>query len=298
MNTRQLFLTGAFLVSALFTNAQTVITTTSSITRVGVDSGTNGSGNAFYGYQAGASTNGANNTFIGHRSGFLNTNGTGNTLLGSLTTKAGSGNNNTILGFEAGANNLGNNNVLIGYRAASNNTFAGGMTDMLYVHSGTNGGNFPLIWGHFVNRLLKFNGKVGIGYGFGFPTWAGTVNVSDYNLFVHGGILTEEVRIMLKAQWADYVFEEDYNLPNLEEVEQFIKENKHLPNVPSSKEVSENGIELGEIATIQQEKIEELTLYVIEQNKINKEQAQQLEKQQSEIDKLKEQVKFLLEKSK
>src|SRR5690606_30422515 len=154
----------------------------------------------------------------------------------------------------------------------------------------------PLIWGDFALDQLKFNGKVGIGNSFGnFPTTAGTVNVSAYSLFVNGGILTEEVRVILKAQWADYVFEEDYNLPKLEEVETFIKENKHLPNVPSAKEVTENGIELGEIATIQQEKIEELTLYIIEQNKLNKEQSEQLKQQQSEIDELKDQVKLLLE---
>src|SRR5690606_39020409 len=154
----------------------------------------------------------------------------------------------------------------------------------------------PLIWGDFALDQLKFNGKVGIGNGFGnFPAMAGGVNVSAYNLFVNGGILTEEVRVILKVQWADYVFEEAYNLPKLEEIETFIKENKHLPNVPSAREVSENGLELGEITTIQQEKIEELTLYLIEQNKINKEQAQQLEKQQSEIDELKEHVKLLLE---
>ncbi len=96
---------------------------------------------------------------------------------------------------------------------------------------------------------------------------------------------------MLSSQWADYVFEENYDLPKLEEVEQFIKDNKHLPNVPSAKEVADSGIELGEMTKIQQEKIEELTLYIIEQNKINK-------KQQEEIDELKKQVKLLLESKK
>src|SRR5690606_37620746 len=155
----------------------------------------------------------------------------------------------------------------------------------------------PLIWGDFAENQLKFNGKVGIGFGFGdFPTEAGqitanpiyTLNVENYNLFVYGGILTEEVRVILQEEWADYVFEEDYNLPTLQELEVFVKENKHLPNVPSAKEVKESGIELGEMAKIQQEKIEELTLYIIEQDKINK-------KQQVEIDELKKIVNSLLE---
>src|SRR5690606_6654045 len=131
----------------------------------------------------------------------------------------------------------------------------------------------PLIWGDFAENQLKFNGKVGIGFGFGnFPTEAGFINptqiveVDHYSLFVYGGILTEEVRVILEEDWADYVFDEDYNLPTLQALEQFIKENKHLPNIPSAKEIKEKGIELGQMAKLQQEKIEELTLYIIEQD--------------------------------
>ena len=128
-----------------------------------------------------------------------------------------------------------------------------------------------LIWGDFAQNQLKLNGKVGIGYNFGnFPTTAGSVNVAAYNLLVKGGILTEEVRVNLQSAWADYVFDENYKLKSLEEVETFIKENGHLENVPPAKQVKEEGIELGEITKIQQEKIEELTLYLIELNKENK----------------------------
>lgn len=282
MKTKQLFFTGVFLLSAFFANAQTVITTTSSITRVGVDSGTYGTGgNAFFGYQAGKnSLYHTNNTFIGHLAG--------SSVKGS--------NDNVFIGYNSGLKQTGilsvsgNGNVFIGANTGLNESAS---NKLVIDNSST---TTPLIWGDFALDQLKFNGKVGIGNGFAdFPAMAGAVNVSGYNLFVNGGILTEEVRVMLKNDWADYVFAEEYNLPKLEEVETFIKENQHLPNVPSAKEVSENGLELGEIATIQQEKIEELTLYLIEQNKTNKEQAQQLEKQQSEIDELKEQVKFLLE---
>lgn len=284
MKTKQLFFTGVFLLGGFFTNAQT-ITTTNEITRVGVDSGNGLVGNSFFGYMAGKI-----NTFI----------------LPRPTPE-----NNTCIGHYAGSGIIEDNNVFIGYNAnfktlipnvsGSGNVYIGAnvggyeTTDnKLMIDNSTT--DFPLIWGDFALDQLKFNGKVGIGNGFGnFPTTAGTVNVSAYNLFVNGGILTEEVRVMLKNDWADYVFAEDYNLAKLEEVETFIKENKHLPNVPSAKEVAQNGIELGGIATIQQEKIEELTLYLIEQNSINKEQVKQLEKHQSEIEVLKEQVKLLLE---
>jgi len=108
------------------------------------------------------------------------------------------------------------------------------------------------------------SGVVGVGTT-SFPTTVGTADVSAYKLFVKGGILTEEVRV--RTGWADYVFDKSYQLKGLNEVEDFINENGHLPNVPSAKEVESSGIAMGEITKIQQEKIEELTLYLIEQQK-------------------------------
>jgi len=67
--------------------------------------------------------------------------------------------------------------------------------------------------------------------------------------------------------WADFVFDADYELKSLAEVEAFIVENKHLPDVPSEEEVLANGLDLGEMQAIQQQKIEELTLYIIQQQK-------------------------------
>lgn len=108
------------------------------------------------------------------------------------------------------------------------------------------------------------SGKVGIGTT-NFPTSIGGANLNAYKLFVKGGVLTDEVRV--RTGWADYVFADDYNLKSLAEVENFIAINKHLPNVPSAKQVNSEGISLGEMAKIQQEKIEELMLYIIQQNK-------------------------------
>ncbi|MFK8100888.1 MAG: hypothetical protein AB8G15_00115 [Saprospiraceae bacterium] len=108
------------------------------------------------------------------------------------------------------------------------------------------------------------SGKVGVGTT-NFPTTIGGANISDYRLFVEGGILTDEVRV--RTGWADYVFEENYELKSLAQVEAFIKENGHLPNVPSATTVETAGISIGDISKVQQEKIEELFLHMIELNK-------------------------------
>lgn len=107
-------------------------------------------------------------------------------------------------------------------------------------------------------------GKVGVGTT-NTPNAIGAANLSAYSLYVKGGLLSEEVRV--RTGWADYVFEDGYRLKSLSEVESYIKENGHLPNVPSANQVEVEGIELGDITRIQQEKIEELTLYIIEQDK-------------------------------
>ncbi|WP_333663134.1 hypothetical protein [Chishuiella changwenlii] len=95
-------------------------------------------------------------------------------------------------------------------------------------------------------------------------------DLSGYRLFVKDGIKTERLKVEVASenQWADYVFKENYTLPTLKEVEQHIQENGHLPNIPSAKEiVKDGGIEQGELNAKLLEKIEELTLYIIELNK-------------------------------
>ncbi|MEL7003928.1 MAG: pyocin knob domain-containing protein [Bacteroidota bacterium] len=113
------------------------------------------------------------------------------------------------------------------------------------------------------------NGNLGIG----------TTNPGSYKLAVKGKIRAEEIKV--ETGWADYVFNEDYDLPALEEVEKHIKEKGHLINIPSAAEVEENGIHLGEMNKLLLEKIEELTLYVIALKKENeqiKETIQNLQK--------------------
>lgn len=64
--------------------------------------------------------------------------------------------------------------------------------------------------------------------------------------------------------WSDFVFNDDYDLPTLQEVEKHIREKGHLKNIPSAKEVEENGIQLGEMNAKLLPKIEELTLYILD----------------------------------
>lgn len=118
----------------------------------------------------------------------------------------------------------------------------------------------------------------------------GTTNWYDgeeYALSVNGNVRADRVKVY--TTWADFVFEDEYELPTLPEVEKYIKENGHLENIPSAAEVEEKGIELGEMNKLLLQKVEELTLYMIEQNKVNEQQAKQIEE-------LKAQVKELSEK--
>ena len=141
------------------------------------------------------------------------------------------------------------------------------------------------IW--FDTSSSATNGKMYLGSTAVFPNATG-----NYKLFVEGGILTEKVKVALRssANWADYVFADDYKLMTLKEVEKFITTNKHLPGVDSASELSKNGLDIAEMQSKQMEKIEELTLYIIEQNKA-------LEKTQKEMEELKLQMKALIAKN-
>jgi hypothetical protein len=114
--------------------------------------------------------------------------------------------------------------------------------------------DYGAITGYQNCMYIKQNGNIGIG----------TANPT-YKLAVNGTIRTKEV--IVETGWADFVFEKDYKLPSLKEVEQFIKNNKHLPEIPSAQEIQKNGLSVGEIQTKMMQKIEELTLYVIELQK-------------------------------
>ncbi len=91
---------------------------------------------------------------------------------------------------------------------------------------------------------------------------------SAYKLTVTGKIICEELKVKLVSSvWPDYVFDKKYKLPTLSDVEKFIAKNNHLPNIPSAAEVEKNGIEVGDMQKKMMEKIEELTLYIIDLQK-------------------------------
>lgn len=92
----------------------------------------------------------------------------------------------------------------------------------------------------------------------------GQVN-STYKLDVEGKIRSNE--IVVNSDGADYVFKADYQLPKLESVEQYIQKNKHLPEIPSASEMQKEGMSVGELNTRLLQKVEELTLYLIQQQK-------------------------------
>ncbi|SOE21815.1 hypothetical protein SAMN06298216_2269 [Spirosomataceae bacterium TFI 002] len=259
-------------------------------------SNTTGVNNLAIGPLALRDNNGNQNTAIGASSMWKNTNGWYNTAIGGSSLKNNTmGNFNVAIGIfsmlsnETGSRNiglggyslyhsLGNDNVGIGYysgylKNGTGNVYIGrdagkasaltNESNKLYIANSAT--VTPLIYGDFsakyvtigdVSPALRTQGHSSMGGG--------------YNLLVKGGILTEKVKVALATagtDWADYVFEPTYKLMSLEEVESFTKENKHLPNVPSADEMVNSGLDVAQTSKMFMEKIEELTLYMIELNK-------------------------------
>jgi len=246
----------------------------------GKDAGTAGFNTAI-GYDA-LKTNltGQNNVVIGHKAGATNGVGGDNLFAGAYAgNKNGAGYDNIYLGAGSGANTGGTGNVFIGRSAGnqlidgSGNIFIGShagsllensVSNKLYIEN-SNDTSAPLIYGDFQYQ------KVGI---------ATSYVPFGYKFAVSGNIIAEEIQVMERIHWPDYVFDVEYELMPLAELETEIETLGHLPGVPSAEEVEENGHALGKMDAILLEKVEELTLHLIEMNK-------QMEAQQAEIDKLK-----------
>ncbi|MCB0630648.1 MAG: hypothetical protein R2824_06315 [Saprospiraceae bacterium] len=116
-----------------------------------------------------------------------------------------------------------------------------------------------------------------------------TENPGSFQLAVEGTIGCREAQVLITNPFPDFVFESDYDLKSLPEVEQYIKENKHLPEIPSAAEVEEEGgFKLGEMNLKLLQKVEELTLYLIDQNKRIDQLSSELEKVKKENASLRE----------
>jgi len=126
---------------------------------------------------------------------------------------------------------------------------------------------------HPNNVLGIYGGSIGIG----------TNNTNGYKLAVAGSVVAEEIVVKLQQNWPDFVFKENYKKPDLSDVENYIKKHGHLPKIPDAEEITNKGVNIGEMQAKLLEKIEELTLYLIEQDK-------KIEKLEIECDLLKKKV--------
>jgi len=150
-------------------------------------------------------------------------------------------------------------------------------TDLLIGTAGSYlipGGDFAIYSASTRNSYLA--GNVGIG-----------TTSPEAKLTVKGKIVASEIQVKDVGNIPDYVFKADYQLMPLSHLEEFVKQNRHLPEVPSEKEFKENGMNMAEMNAILLKKIEELTLYVIEQNKDNEEMKQELKDQNKKIESIK-----------
>lgn len=129
-----------------------------------------------------------------------------------------------------------------------------------------------------VFSIDSYHGKVKIG--------DVNTNYDGYKLFVEEGILTEKVKVAIKnsEDWFDNVFEPSYKLMNIYDLDGFIKKYKHLPEIPTTEDVTTSGLDLGKMNGLLLKKVEELTLYMIDLKK-------QLDDTKKEVEELKKQQK-------
>lgn len=157
-----------------------------------------------------------------------------------------------MMGLSSGINIVADNNEI----QARNS----GAASHLYLQN--KGGNV------FIGDATNFTGSHRLGVDgnaviLGAVRIGNTATPAGYKLAVDGKAIVTELLVRLVPNWPDYVFDKNYKLPGLNEVEDFIKKNNHLPGIPSAKTLEVNGLNVGEMQKLQMEKIEELTLYII-----------------------------------
>ncbi|PWG78960.1 hypothetical protein [Pararcticibacter amylolyticus] len=176
--------------------------------------------------------------------------------------------NNTIKYINFGKDNSLYNCGEIGFTHVSDNASSNFVTLGMY--------------GQLENQRLYLFGDGNLG--------VGTKSPKGYKLAVAGPMIAESVKVQLQSTWPDYVFSPEHKLPALQELEHYIQENQHLPGMPSASEVKNDGIDLGRMNAALLKKVEELTLYIIEQNKELKEEKQKNHEQQKRLQKLEDRL--------
>lgn len=180
--------------------------------------------------------------------------------------KVGVGNTTPAYALDISGTTNADNNLIIG--AHSNN----GSLDIKAGLVGAYGyANLTEVSGSNVKALaVSYSGDKFVVFGDGRTVIGGkspaTSPYNNYMLAVNGNIAAQKVMVET-SDWADYVFDKNYKLPALSDVESYITANQHLPEVPSACDVTENGIDVGEMNKKLLQKVEELTLYVIQQQK-------------------------------
>lgn len=175
------------------------------------------------------------------------------TMQGGLWLFGGGSNTNLINSGGVGAGFVGD---MATYIALTNSTsaitFVNGTVNFFANNGFTNGQSYYPT----PRMILNSSGNVGIG----------TTNPGNYRVAVEGVLGARQIKVTT-SPWADFVFRSDYNLRPLSEVEDFVKQNKHLPDVPTEEEIVRDGNDLGKTDAMLLQKIEELTLYLIELKK-------------------------------
>ena len=275
---------------------------------------TSGTGNAGFGSGSGyLNTTGSQNVFLGVNAGFNVTTGSGNVFIGNgANTSSATLTNSVAIGANAivAASNtivLGSGATTItglGLGSGSGLRFAnitsastagsGGSGKVLSVDAQGNVILVGLTGGASTTNVggpVAENWKEADGYLYNNSTNGVVIKGSGLDgnaLIVKGGVLSKEVNVKVEGSeaWPDYVFKPNYKRMTLGEVEKFIAINGHLPNVPSATEMVANGNNLGNTDIKLLEKIEELTLYLLEMKKVNDAQAAQLKSLKQRVSKL------------
>ncbi|MCZ4407638.1 hypothetical protein O3Q51_02375 [Cryomorphaceae bacterium 1068] len=205
-------------------------------------------------------------------------NATGNYNLGNSDVRAvnadaviapGYGYGVDASGGYRGVYGFGNGTTYTGTTTGVYGTASGSAGTRIGVYGSASGGTTN--WAMYSAGNHYVSGDLRVGFG--------AINgATGFKVAVDGKMICEELKVQLSQDWPDYVFADDYSMMNLNELEEYIKTENHLPGVPSASEVEEaDGIMLGEMQRVTVEKLEELTLYILELKKENDQLKERIE---------------------